>query len=84
MPGWSARAGRPGQVRGRNAREEAPGQSRTDETQAAPGSAGGALQGNRHLVQPARTPMSNLLLTLLDKLGCHEERFGDSTAPLAI
>jgi hypothetical protein len=48
------------------------------------GRAGGALQGNRHLVQPARTPMSNLLLTLLDKLGCHEERFGDSTAPLAI
>jgi hypothetical protein len=48
------------------------------------GRAGGALQGNRHLVLPARTPMSNLLLALLDKLGCHEERFGDSTAALTI
>jgi hypothetical protein len=48
------------------------------------GRAGGAIAGNRHLVQPAHTPMSNLLLSLLDKLGCGEERFGDSTARLAI
>lgn len=48
------------------------------------GRAGGALQGNRHLVQPARTPMSNLLLALLDKLGCGQESFGDSTGALAI
>jgi hypothetical protein len=48
------------------------------------GRAGGTLAGNRHLVQPAKTPMSNLLLALLDKLGCQEERFGDSTARLAI
>ncbi|HWL62421.1 MAG TPA: DUF1552 domain-containing protein [Steroidobacteraceae bacterium] len=48
------------------------------------GRAGGALQGNRHLVQPARTPMSNLLLALLGKLGCEQESFGDSTGPLAI
>jgi Protein of unknown function (DUF1552) len=48
------------------------------------GRAAGALQGNRHLVQPPHTPMSNLLLALLNKLGCQEERFGDSTESLAI
>jgi Protein of unknown function (DUF1552) len=48
------------------------------------GSAGGSLQGNRHLRQAQLTPMSNLLLSVLDKLGCHEERFGDSTGRLSI
>jgi hypothetical protein len=48
------------------------------------GLAGGALQGNRHLVQPASTPMSNLLLSLLDKLGGREESFGDATTRIAI
>jgi len=48
------------------------------------GRAGGALQGNRHVRQTEVTPMSNLLLAILDKLGCPEERFGDSTAPLSI
>ena len=48
------------------------------------GRAGGALQGNRHIRQKELTPMSNLLLAMLDKLGCPEERFGDSTGRLAI
>ena len=48
------------------------------------GRAGGALQGGRHLVQKQLTPMSNLLLAVLDKLGCPEESFGDSTTRLAI
>lgn len=48
------------------------------------GHAGGTLQGNRHLRQTELTPMSNLLVSMLDKLGCHEERFGDSTGRLAI
>jgi hypothetical protein len=48
------------------------------------GRAGGTLEGNRHLVLPAQTPMSNLLLAVLDKLGCREERFGDSTQRLTI
>ena len=48
------------------------------------GRASGALQGNRHLVQPEHTPMSNLLVSLLEKLGCPEEHFADSTAGLAI
>ncbi|HTX52753.1 MAG TPA: DUF1552 domain-containing protein, partial [Candidatus Baltobacteraceae bacterium] len=48
------------------------------------GSAGGTLECNRHLRQKELTPMSNLLLGILGKLGCPEARFGDSTAPLAI
>jgi hypothetical protein len=48
------------------------------------GTASGRLQGNRHLRQKALTPMSNLLVAVLDKLGCPEEQFGDSTGRLAI
>ena len=48
------------------------------------GGASGRLQGDRHLRLKELTPMSNLLLALLEKLGCPEERFGDSTGRLAI
>jgi hypothetical protein len=48
------------------------------------GGAGGKLEGNRHIVTPAHTPMSNLLLGMLDKLGVHKETFGDSTGMLTI
>jgi hypothetical protein len=48
------------------------------------GRAAGAIQGNRHIRQKELTPMSNLLLAILGKLGCPEEHFGDSTAALAI
>lgn len=40
---------------------------------------GGSIQGNRHIVYPKGTPITNLYLTLLDKLGVTAERFGDST-----
>jgi len=48
------------------------------------GGASGKLEGNRHLMFPERTPMSNLLLALLQKLGVEAESFGDSTGPLAV
>jgi hypothetical protein len=48
------------------------------------GRAGGALEGNRHIVHQQLTPMSNLLLAMLGKLGCPDKAFGDSTTPLAI
>lgn len=48
------------------------------------GGAGGALEGDRHLVFPAETPMTNLLLTMLDKVGVPTESLGDSTEPLAV
>ena len=43
------------------------------------GGGGGALTGGRHVVLPKDTPLSNLHLTVLDKLGVNVERFGDST-----
>ncbi len=48
------------------------------------GGASGQLQGNRHIVAPVHTPMSNLLLSMLDKLGVHQNSFGDSTSHLGI
>jgi hypothetical protein len=41
------------------------------------------IKGGQHLQYPARTPMSNLLLTILDKAGVpHVEKLGDSTGKL--
>jgi len=48
------------------------------------GGASVKLQGNRHIVTPAHTPMSNLLLSMLDKLDVHRDSFGDSTGRLNI
>jgi hypothetical protein len=46
------------------------------------GGAAGRLKGGRHLVYRAETPMTNLLLTLLDKAGVRVETLGDSTGRL--
>ena len=43
------------------------------------GGGAGTLQGGRHLVYPADTPLTNLQLTLLHKMGVPAERLGDST-----
>jgi hypothetical protein len=43
------------------------------------GGASGRLKGNRHIVNPTNTPMSNLLLSMLQVLDVPEEKFGDST-----
>jgi hypothetical protein len=48
------------------------------------GGLSGQLKGGRHIVTPAHTPMSNLLLTLLEKFGVQQKSFGDSTANLDI
>jgi hypothetical protein len=48
------------------------------------GGASGKLKGGRHLKFPPQTPMSNLLLAMLDKLGVHQDKFGDSTGKLEI
>src|SRR6266516_7362876 len=48
------------------------------------GGASGRLKGGRHIRNPKDTTMSNLLLAMLDKLGIHAEKFGDSTGMLAI
>jgi len=39
---------------------------------------GGGLKGGRHLAYPLETPMTNLLLTMLDKSGIPVDKLGDS------
>jgi hypothetical protein len=39
----------------------------------------GSLKGGHHIKFPEATPMANLLLGLLDRIGVPMERFGDST-----
>jgi hypothetical protein len=46
------------------------------------GGGGGQLKGGRHIRYPKETPLANLHLTLLDKLGVHVDRMGDSTGRL--
>jgi hypothetical protein len=43
------------------------------------GGANGAHVGGKNLVLPARTPLANLHLTILDKLGIKQKSFGNST-----
>jgi hypothetical protein len=42
------------------------------------GGGAGALKGGRHLIYPEHTPLTNLQLTLLNKLGVPAEKLGDS------
>ena len=48
------------------------------------GGGSGRIQGGSHLQYSEHTPMSNLFLTLMDKLGIQQERFGDSTGKLVL
>jgi len=43
------------------------------------GGGDGSIKGGRHLRYPKDTPVTNLFLTLLDKMGARTENFGDST-----
>lgn len=47
------------------------------------GRGNGKLNSGRHLVYDDQPPMTNLFLTLLDKLGVPTEKLGDSTGKLA-
>jgi hypothetical protein len=44
----------------------------------------GQLKGGRHLRYPLDTPVTNLLLSMLDKTGVSVERLGDSTGRLEL
>lgn len=46
------------------------------------GGAAGQLQGGRHIKYPGDTPMPNLLLTMLDMVGVHMDKLGDSNGRL--
>ena len=43
------------------------------------GGAGGTLEGGRHVTYPKDTPVTNLFLSMLDRLGVPAESIGDST-----
>ena len=48
------------------------------------GGGGGTIRGGRHLRVPEGTPLANLHLTLLDKMGVSAESLGDATGDLPI
>ena len=47
------------------------------------GGAAGAMKGNRHLKYTDETPMTNLLMSMLGKVGVVIDKMGDSTGTLA-
>ena len=42
----------------------------------------GAIRGNRHVAAPMGTPLSNLLVSVVNRAGIPVESFGDSTGTL--
>lgn len=46
------------------------------------GRAAGTLNPGRHVIAPAGTPITNLYLSLLDRIGARQDSIGDSTARL--
>ena len=48
------------------------------------GKGGGTIDPGRHVVCPTNTPICNLWLSLMDRMGVEAERFGDSTGRLTL
>jgi hypothetical protein len=48
------------------------------------GGASGRVKGGRHLRVAPQSPMSNLLLSVIDKFGVRRDKFGDSTGRVEI
>ena len=48
------------------------------------GGGAGSLKGGRHLRFPKDTPMNNLHMALLEKVGVNVEKLGDSTGPVTL
>jgi hypothetical protein len=46
------------------------------------GKGGGRVQSGQHLAYPRNTPLCNLYVSMLDRMGIQVPRFGDSTGPL--
>jgi hypothetical protein len=45
--------------------------------------AGGLIKGNRHVEVAKDTPMTDMMLSMMDTLGVHADSIGDSTGRLA-
>ena len=48
------------------------------------GNLGGQIKTGNHYAYSDNMPMTNLLLTILDKAGAHIDKLGDSTGPLSL
>jgi hypothetical protein len=48
------------------------------------GGAAGRLKGDRHVKLKANTPLSNLMIAVLDKAGVPTEKFGDSSGRIDV
>ncbi len=48
------------------------------------GKAGGSIVPGRHLALPRHTPLCNLYVSMLERMGTPVESFGDSTGPLDV
>jgi hypothetical protein len=48
------------------------------------GGGNGSFAGNRHVRVPENTPVTNLYLSLLDRMGVRAEALGDSTGKLEV
>jgi len=48
------------------------------------GKAGGRIKPGRHIASPKKTPLCNLYVSMLDKMGTPVDAFGDSTQALEI
>jgi hypothetical protein len=46
------------------------------------GMGAGTIKSGRHVVYPNQTPMTNLFLSLMDRMGVRAELLGDSTGKL--
>ena len=56
--------------------------SHVDVPLAVVGGGSGQVKGGRHIAVAGNPPMSNLLVSMLDKVGVHRDRLGDSTGRL--
>ena len=41
-----------------------------------------AVKGGQHIVPPEHTPLANVLLTMLDRVGITQDKLGDSTGKI--
>jgi hypothetical protein len=46
------------------------------------GRGGGTIKSGRHVVYPNQTPLNNLFLSMLDRMGVRAETLGDSVGKL--
>ena len=46
------------------------------------GKGGGTIRPGRHLVYPANTPLNNLYVSMLERVGVATPSIGDGTGPL--